>query len=232
MSDDDRTREPTELRNLFSSFGLEGMSSMTDEQWAEHDAKVAAERERERAERERHIAQHPTPALERLGWASRALKAATAADDTRESIQRLMAVNFEDTNVVVLSGDPGCGKTVAAAYWAQRDKRFGQRVRFVRAATFAASSRYDQETRALWYHAHALVLDDLGAEYLDAKGSFNVDLDELIDTYYAEERPLIITTNLQAAAFKQRYGERVVDRIRECGKWVDISASSMRRRTA
>ena len=67
------------------------------------------------------------------------------------------------------------------------------------------------------------MLDDLGAEYVDAKGSFLVDLDELIDTYYGDERPLVITTNLTKDDFKARYGARIERRVRECGKWLSFS---------
>ena len=98
----------------------------------------------------------------------------------------------------------------------------------LRAAKFAANSRYDADAREAWMLAPALVLDDLGAEYLDAKGSFLVDLDELIDTFYGDGRPLVITTNTDAAAFKARYGERIVDRLRECGVWLSIADGSMR----
>ena len=96
----------------------------------------------------------------------------------------------------------------------------------------------------------ALVLDDVGAEYADANGNYRVDLDELIDRFYADARVLVITTNLvyatpaqrdraaaesagidrQAPTFADRYGERVTDRIRECGRWVSSRAASMRGR--
>jgi len=77
-----------------------------------------------------------------------------------------------------------------------------------RGATVATSSRYDLEARARWHDPTWLVLDDLGAEYSDGKGSFRVDLDELD----ASQRTLVITTNCTAADFRSRYGERIVDR--------------------
>jgi DNA replication protein DnaC len=72
------------------------------------------------------------------------------------------------------------------------------------------------------------VLDDLGSEYADAKGNFLVNLDELIDTFYGDKRPLLITTNCTDSEFKQRYGARIVDRIRECGSFYGIRTASLR----
>lgn len=195
-----------ELANVIS---ISAQRDWTDEQWAEHDARVAA------ANPVATVAL-PRATLDQFGWPARALRDARSADRARPSCARILANDFGRTNVVVLSGPSGCGKTVAAACWAL-DR--GQRTRFVRAATFAAASRYDAEQRSLWYDADALVLDDLGAEYLDAKGSFLVDLDELVDTYYGDLRPLVITTNAQKPAFAARYGERVMDRLRQCATW-------------
>jgi len=99
---------------------------------------------------------------------------------------------------------------------------------FLRASTFAATSRYDAKHRETVFAAPALVLDDLGAEYLDDKGSFLVDLDELIDTFYANRRPLLITTNLDRDRFYQRYGSRIRDRLRECGAFWETKSGSLR----
>ena len=73
-----------------------------------------------------------------------------------------------------------------------------------------------------------MCLDDLGAEYVDTKGSFLVDLDELIDAHYADRRPLFITTNLAWSVFVERYGERIVSRMRQCARWVVLRDTDMR----
>jgi DNA replication protein DnaC len=159
-------------------------------------------------------------------WPARALDAAVSADKTKSAITKLGAWDQSERSACVLSGKPGTGKTVAAALWCLGRR---ERVQFVRASTFAASSRYNAEQRAKWFDADGLCLDDLGAEYLDAKGSFLVDLDELVDTFYADRRPLIITTNLSAAEFKKRYDRRIEDRIRECAAWLVVDGESMRR---
>ena len=150
--------------------------------------------------------------------------------------------------IVVLAGNPGSGKTAAVCRWAYT--RAESAPRFLRAAEFFRSSRYagreepGVETRGQLMSKPVLVLDDVGAEFADASGSYRVDLDELVDRFYADARILVITTNLvyatarqrdaargdaDAPTFADRYGERVTDRLRECGRWVSSGAASMRR---
>ena len=197
----------------------------TDEQWSEHDRKIADARAKETTEAEARRVRDKFGRLEKAGFPLRALRAAERADENRSAVSRVRDWKPEDKSILVLSGPAGCGKTVAAAWWAIRQPCSPV---FVRATTFAASSRYDRETRDTWFDAPALVLDDLGTEYLDAKGSFLVDLDELLDVFYGNSKPLLITTNADAGAFKARYGERVSDRVRECGVWFAMRDASMR----
>lgn len=150
---------------------------------------------------------------------------------------------------VVLSGGAGSGKTVAAAWWIlvslrdparwdQRDydeheiRRRGPLPEFITAAHLARWERYsDAEMNRLLY-APELVIDDLGVEFADKSGSFLATLDEVVNCRYGNELPTLITTNLDAAAFKSRYGERIADRIRQSGRFANVSAAkSLRTRT-
>lgn len=229
-NDYNRRREEADLASLFSpgSF-IPGSADWTDEQWAAHDAKIAAQRaEQDRVEnaarkssREREFTDN--------GWPIRALEAAAHADIAKPAVARVLAWDSKSENVLVLSGQPGCGKTTAAAVWALKRNIAPA---FLRATSFAASSRYNHEQRATWFHADAMILDDLGSEYADAKGNFLVDLDELVDTFYGDRRPLLITTNCTDAEFKARYGARIVDRIRECGAFFGIRSGSLRAKTS
>lgn len=196
---------------------------MTDEEWAEHDARIAARKAEIEREEQAERMKERAKALHEVGWPMRALDAALVADVAKPGVEIVKAWDASTKSVLVLSGQPGCGKTVAAAWWALQR---AIPAAFVRAATFAATSRYDEERRKVL--ETSLVLDDLGAEYNDAKGSFLVDLDELVDSHYGNRRPLIITTNLDPQAFKARYGERVVDRLRECGTWKSVGSVSLR----
>lgn len=200
----------------------------TDEQWAEHDAKVAATREEQR----RVVEASPRGPidLEKLGWPKRALVVAEKAPRLGSAVRFLLHHRFggeKAKTIVILSGPAGCGKTVAAAMWAAERADRGEPTTFVRASDFAASSRYG-DVRDRWKTATALVVDDLGVEYLDEKGSFLVDLDDLLDLYYSTMKPIVITTNSTLEMLGQRYGSRVYDRLRESGKFYSISEPSMR----
>lgn len=200
----------------------------TDEQWDEHDRRVAAERERDAAAERARADLADRVELEHRGFPARALDAAAIADANAAAMLAIAKWRHVDDSILVLSGQTGCGKTVAATWWAMRRC---PRAQFLRATEFAASSRYQNQRREAWLEADGLVLDDLGSEYADAKGSFLVDLDELIDRFYGARRPMVITTNADAKSFKARYGARIEDRIRECGRFVSLSAPSLRVRS-
>jgi DNA replication protein DnaC len=195
------------------------------------------------------------------GWERRVLalvtgKASTAYEETRASayLNAMRSVDTDDGGIVVLAGNVGSGKTAAAARWSYTRTRNAPR--FLRSSEFFRSSRYLRDdagdsVRDDLLRQQALVLDDVGAEYADANGNYRVDLDELIDRFYADRRVLVMTTNIayatpeqrerakasgvavdeNAATFVDRYGERVTDRLRECGRWVDAATASMRRRS-
>lgn len=209
----------------FDALVPSSISSMTDEEWDAHDAKVAAAKARDASADVAGIAKAKRDRLVAAGFPSRALEFARAAKESEPMIRRVASWDVDATNVLVISGSKGCGKTVAATWWAMQQPSTPV---FVRASTFAASSRYDRDERAAWFAAPAMVLDDLGAEFLDAKGSFLVDLDELIDVYYGDRKPLLITTNCTKKIFDARYDARIVDRLRECATWFGSTAESRR----
>lgn len=192
---------------------------------------VAAELEQKRAAIEAKNAEGRRRNLRELGWDARPLDVAASPDYDEHRVaaylHALNAIDPREGGIVVLAGSPGSGKTAATARWATTRK--GGTPRFIRAAEFFRSSRYDEE-RSRILKAYSLVMDDAGAEYADVNGNYRVDLDELIDRFYADKRILVITTNMDAKAFGERYGARVVDRLRECGRWVGSSSASMRRR--
>lgn len=160
-----------------------------------------------------------------------------------------------DKCLLVLAGPKGVGKSVAAAWVvAQQPKsgpptsrhvdagmpdfsnsrngrpRPGWRVgpRFVDAAGLARVNRYDAAQVDELVCAATLAIDDLGVEFVDAKGAFASLLDEVINARYGNELRTVITTNLPAKDFKARFGERIADRIREAGIWHEHGGESMR----
>jgi DNA replication protein DnaC len=208
-----------------------GIAQLGDELWwARRDAEVASQRAAMEASDQRQRFRRRREDLAEAGFPLRALEYALAADEDNPVLARIRAWDPKQENVLLLSGSKGVGKTVAATWWALRHE---QAPAFARAAMFVASSRYDRDDpagRSRWLRASALVLDDLGAEFVDAKGSALVDLDELIDVFYGDRKPLLITTNCTSKEFIARYGERIVDRIRECGAFFEWSGPSLRGR--
>lgn len=216
--------KPKPLFNAMSAT-LGAIPVLTDEEWAEHDARIERDK---RAEREADAAKNAKAKIaeyQARGFPLRAITAALAADETQAALERIEKWDPTDLSMFVLSGPAGCGKTVAAVWWAMQRSHAPM---FLRSTTLAASSRYANEERKAWIGAGALVLDDLGTEYADAKGNYQVDLDELFDVFYGDRKPLVVTTNCDKAEFQTRYGVRVYDRLRECGAWFSVKADSLR----
>lgn len=194
--------------------------------WAERDREIQARVNRERAGGQRAALEaRGRQFVKDCGFPERAVDFAIAP----ERAQPFVAVSdWEPTrrkNILVLSGDQGIGKTVAACAFALRSAYATWR--YARAAIFGSTSRYDREAHER-ITAGCLVLDDLGAEYVDGKGSFLADLDELVDFYYSRpSRQLVVTTNLSAELFKLRYpSERLLGRIREAAVWREFGAAA------
>lgn len=142
---------------------------------------------------------------------------------------------------LAMFGTVGQGKTLAAV-WAARELlsrmalgslATGQNtspVVFIAATTFARLSAYSADDKAFFdglCRVRVLVLDDVGTETL--AGVAAAHFDELIDTRINFERRTIITSNLSAGAFKERYGERIADRLRQSAVISIGSGGSMRR---
>jgi DNA replication protein DnaC len=183
--------------------------------------------------------------IQATGMPPRALEVVMGKLDTTEA---LAAVDFA-RDILVLSGAPGCGKTVAAAAWVVEFVRdlsswgaaphdgsvprfYGRPPVWVTAARLARWERYDEDKMNGLLKTPRLVIDDLGGEYMDKGGFYASLLDEIINERQGASQPTILTTNLDDVAFKARYGERIVDRIREGGRFINCGNKSLRTRAA
>jgi DNA replication protein DnaC len=204
---------------------MSALPKRSEEEWAARDKQIEEERVRLMIADEQRKAAERRDRFVKAGFTTRALDIGERADEGNKAIVKLSTWPTAEKTILILSGSAGCGKTVAATWWALRQPTVPL---FVRASSFAATSRFNRDVRDEWLNAKALILDDLGTEYADTKGNFLVDLDELIDTFYGHRRALLITTNCPKGDFKNRYGERITDRIRECGEFHALSGSSLR----
>lgn len=126
--------------------------------------------------------------------------------------------------ITVLSGGVGCGKSVAAGWWAVTVA-----ARFITAAELSKLSPYEDEG-SMVQKSRNLVIDDLGAEYMDPKGFFASNLDALINHRYANDLRTVVTTNIERPNFRPRYGDRIADRIKEAGAFLECGGVSLRKR--
>ena len=155
------------------------------------------------------------------------------------------------TDILVLSGGVGTSKTVAGtarvheyifdpANWNTYDAdRYETEPRFraelpvwISASELARVDHFSTLAVDRFKDAPLLVIDDLFSEYLDAKGFLQSLLDEIVDARYAGKLPTIITTNCNAAGFAERYGKRIIDRLREGGRFFACGATSLRGRAS
>lgn len=147
----------------------------------------------------------------------------------------LEAVANNLASILVLAGGVGLGKTLAAVLWLYTwgmdaknwdTEPYGQFLRgrglFLTAREFLLMDHFDGEAMDLVMRPTRLVLDDVGAEPLDDKGFGTSKIDALIDARYCGPGLTLVTTNLAPRTFEARYGVRVIDRLREVGRWVTL----------
>lgn len=134
-----------------------------------------------------------------------------------------------DEWALVIAGGTGTGKTLAAA-WFVANLGAHMNPKWVSAPDLARVRRdrdaEDPVDEAI--KARALVIDDVGTEHASDSGWATGQIARVIESRYADGAPTLITTNLDRADFKGRYGERVNDRLNEQGIYIAIAGSSRR----
>ena len=172
------------------------------------------------------IPMHHRAVLERIDTLKPGLKG-TAIRAVEVEIERLVS-----GGMLVLSGEKASGKTLAACV-AGLLFSYGENPEPEHRVCFVSASRYlksvfDGELDYA-HHPGLLVIDDMGCEYFKDSGWGNACWDELVDTRYRHDWPLLITTNLTAQQFAAKYGERITSRIQEVGKWIKVKETGLRK---
>lgn len=180
--------------------------------------------------------------LERSGAGERSLEAARNPKQTESMDVARRWLEDRSKSWLVLVGDKGVGKSVAAlwAMWqVMREDGTGARVD---AARIARLSQFDAGAEELeWLkRVDLLVVDDMGAELMNdyARSRFH----ELFDARHEAYGRTIITSNLMwktttrdgttIPGLADRLGERIVDRIAQAGTIHQLSKSQSLRRAA
>lgn len=141
--------------------------------------------------------------------------------------------------IIIISGDAGCGKTVSSIY---AGLRYSSKTSWIfyfltsreyLKAQFNGGSYYDKELNEDIQPEgveNLLIIDDLGREYFKDTGWGIDQWDSFFDKRYRDKLPTIITTNMTPEELVEKYNERILDRLRECGTWIGLSGKSQRKK--
>lgn len=133
-----------------------------------------------------------------------------------------------------IAGGKGCGKSIAAGYWlftkASRRLTLAKRTWWP-AARLTRECGYNSNMDEIMSVPY-MVIDDLGMEYMDKNRYFNSRLDEIFEERSGNYLPTLITTNLNGHDFRERYGDRITDRMKDGfragGGFIEIKDKSLR----
>jgi hypothetical protein len=203
-----------------------------DGAWEREQAQHAALQEQ--YARERNLERQPelrvTDAVLNAIVRGQALRS-TAALDVVQRWYRSSASN----PTLIVAGNPGCGKSVAAAWLIAESGGIWLRAERARKA-FASNFGPDLDKLSVALSGRMLVVEDVGTE-IDPQ-SFGGFLCELLEQRKSSRHRTLITTNLKREGWTTRYGddERIASRLGKHGAasetvhWVSVEGPDMRAR--
>lgn len=169
----------------------------------------------------------------RVGWTW-----ATSPPSAAPYVERLQAVNARRGSALLL-GSSGTGKTGLGVGAIQDAVEGGRTAAFVLLPLLLVDLndcyRVEGISRGDLIRAYTgpespdlLVIDDLGAELRDTE-AVRGDVWLIIEMRQANDRPMIITTNCDAAELRRRYDDRTFSRLREFEK-IEVNGDDQRGR--
>jgi hypothetical protein len=236
-----RRRDAEALRALLPDLPQNVPDLDDDAGWEEHDARIRDQISAQSHRLATQTAEKRAAFLVSKGWPRVPVEdALRLEDDAGRMLRRIAHLAGvgglppgragRPCRMLVLSSGVGSGKTTAACRWQLH--RDDSRPVFLRAAAIAACSRYDEKFRRRWEDSSSLVIDDLGREYADGKGSLLSDLEEIVDHCYSNAIPLVMTTNAKPDTFWERYGGKegpIASRLRGVGAWFSSNEPDRRK---
>ena len=168
--------------------------------------------------------------------------AVTPAQTTALTRARDFVENFDENyktgRTLILSGNPGTGKSHLAIAIAQAimPKHTALYINALDAIRMIRDTwRKDSETSELQVlellgSIDLLVIDEVGVQY----GTENEQMlmFDIINRRYRDSKPMILLTNLGTKGFSEYLTERSYDRLRENGKWISFEWESYRGKKA
>ncbi|MCK5643828.1 MAG: ATP-binding protein [Gammaproteobacteria bacterium] len=225
-----RKREQSPIGDNFQASIQKAWDAFDD---PEHQERM---RERERraaevAERKRRVAERKRVSARELrrrklvAWGAPEVAAAVIADDAVKERKAVRAVRDNGgMSLLVLAGNSGCGKTLAACM--RLDER--ETGWLVRAAELVELGNHfsDRDRLSVYRRCGVLIIDDMGVEYRDEQMICRVDA--IIDARVSAGRPTLITTNLPGEDFELRYESRIWSRIHQFGDYIELDDPDLR----
>jgi DNA replication protein DnaC len=91
-------------------------------------------------------------------------------------------------------------------------------------------AKFDDESQRIAATASVLLVDDVGVEpaVVSSYGTTSTPLVDVLCERYERRRPTVISTNLNAEALRERYGERIHDRMCEVYARIPFNFTSFR----
>lgn len=152
---------------------------------------------------------------------------------TWDALQRVKLWLRVPSKTIVLIGDPGHGKTVAAAYAAWKCLYQEHGVRYVKESQLAMWSQHVScEPQMIDLRRAALVvIDEVGtAPDQRASAAAIAALTDLVDTRIGGRKRTVVCGNVPSVdVLVQRYGVRLADRLRAIGQVHEFKGPSRRR---
>jgi len=142
-----------------------------------------------------------------------------------------LPTSYEDSRWFFICGPVGVGKSHLAAciFNAVKATRCGWVERWIIASQMVEMLS-PGDRRSVWrrrlVEANPLVIDDIGGEYRTEWGE--AEIEYVISRRYDKQRMTILTSNLSPEKLGERYGERVIDRIREVATILTLVGPSYR----
>jgi len=218
---------------------------MRDAFRATHDPERAAREQAWQAGRKEREAAYRADLWRRRYRRAAPVRIADAAWDARDTPAVLTVRDWlrEPGRHLVLRGGVGCGKTTAACvavkHWVDpaglpmggdHDYSPGGRidwheqhdVSWLRPDQLVSAVLHDYDEKSPKLRTH-VVVDDMGVE---TKADFAAALCELLDR---AGHTVIITTNLTKVRFRERYDLRLLDRLNDTARAIDLPEKSMRK---
>lgn len=134
-----------------------------------------------------------------------------------------------DVPLLVMSGTPGRGKTIAACHAIVEKRGRYRRAREVCGLFLAQFGDERDELGTILATGGVLTIDDIGTERDPV--AFCAALVDILERRRKRGRRNVWITNLQRAAFEARYDDpRLHSRMAECGTWLVDTGEDMRRK--